>query len=109
MRVLVAEDNAINRRVTVKLLKKAGYRVDVVANGQEALEAIAKADYAAVLMDCQMPLINGFAVTRSLREGEKASGRHLPILAMTAYATSRDRERCLEAGMDDYLIKPIDP
>jgi signal transduction histidine kinase/CheY-like chemotaxis protein/HPt (histidine-containing phosphotransfer) domain-containing protein len=119
-RILVVEDNLINQKLTVRMLEKLGYPSDVVGNGQEALEAIARRSYAAVLMDCQMPVIDGFEATLLIREHEQARGpsiphstlnihhpRHIPIVALTANAMSGDRERCLATGMDDYLTKPV--
>ena len=79
----------------------------MASNGEEALQALALQHYALVLMDCQMPLLDGFEATRRIRDAERGSGRHLPVVAMTANAAEGDRERCLGAGMDDYLPKPI--
>ena len=134
-RVLVAEDNLINQKLTVRMLEKLGYQSDVVENGQEALAALARGSYAVVLMDCQMPLVDGFEATRLIRQNERrqwskvngqTSGKdadessipltndqlpmtssHIPIVALTANAMQGDRERCLAAGMDDYLTKPV--
>ena len=114
-RILLAEDNEINQEVAREILTRAGYHVDTAADGRSAIDAIARDAYDAVLMDCQMPEMDGYETTRNLREQEKAgtilhrSGQRLPIIALTAHAISGDRERCLEAGMDDYLSKPIDP
>ncbi|MBZ5568651.1 MAG: response regulator [Acidobacteriia bacterium] len=107
LRVLLAEDNAINQTLAVRLLEKRGHRVTMVGNGKEALAALEKDSFDLVLMDVQMPEMDGFAATAAIREKEKSSGNHLPVVAMTAHAMVGDRERCLEAGMDDYITKPI--
>jgi CheY-like chemotaxis protein len=105
-RVLVVEDNAANLKVTVRMVERLGYRADVAANGAEAVNMLKGLQYDAVLMDCQMPEMDGYEATRLIRAGE-AAGRHVPIIAMTAAALAGDRERCLAAGMDDYISKPV--
>lgn len=113
LRILLAEDNAISQEIAATMLRRAGYRCDVVATGREALNAVIEREYDMVLMDCQMPDMDGFAATREIRRAEhegriarKAVGP-LPIIALTANALKGDRERCVEAGMDDYLSKPL--
>jgi len=107
LRILVAEDNPINTLVAVRTLEKAGHRVTVALNGREALEAVERTLFDLVLMDVQMPIMGGFEAVGRIREREKGTGQHLPILALTAGAMKGDRERCLEAGMDGYIGKPI--
>jgi PAS domain S-box-containing protein len=109
LRVLVAEDNAVNQRLASRLLEKRGHRVTVMANGREALEALEKQNYDLILMDVQMPEMDGFETTAAIREKEKHTGAHIPIIALTAHAMKGDKERCLAAGMNGYLSKPIRP
>ncbi len=104
--ILLAEDNPVNRKLAVVLLQKAGFSVDIAFNGLQAVDMVKKSKYAAVLMDVQMPEMDGFEATQAIRAWEK-EGQHLPIIAMTAHALKGDMERCLQAGMDDYLSKPI--
>lgn len=109
MRILLAEDNAVNQRLAVSLLEKRGHRVTVARNGREALDALQDGRFDVVLMDVQMPEMDGFEATAAIRAREQESGGHTPIIAMTAHALKGDRERCLEAGMDAYVTKPLRP
>ena len=107
IRVLLAEDNPVNQTLTVRLLQKRGYEVSVVGDGRAAVEAFQKEDFQLVLMDLQMPEMDGFEATSAIREKERSTGRHIPIIAMTAHALKGDQDRCLAAGMDGYISKPI--
>ena len=108
-RILVVEDNAVNRKVALRMLERLGVRADTAADGRQALAAIEEHAYDLVLMDCLMPEMDGYEATQALRIREEGTGRRLPIVAMTANAMEGDRERCLAAGMDDYIPKPVRP
>jgi CheY-like chemotaxis protein len=107
--ILLAEDNVVNQRVAMGILKKAGHTVTVAQNGREAVEAIARTRFDLVLMDMQMPEMGGAEAMAIVREREREAGGHLPIIALTAHAMKGDRERCLEAGADGYVAKPLSP
>jgi signal transduction histidine kinase/CheY-like chemotaxis protein len=107
LRILLAEDNPVNQRLASRLLEKRGHRVVAVGNGRAALERLEKDKFDVVLMDIQMPEMDGFEATATLRQREEATGLHLPVIAMTAHAMQGDKERCLAAGMDGYISKPI--
>ncbi len=109
LNILLAEDNLINQKVGCRLLENQGHRVVVAGTGEEALQTLEKRRFDLVLMDVQMPEMDGFEATGFIREKEKDTGRHIPIIAMTAHAVKGDRERCLRAGMDDYVSKPLQP
>ena len=108
LRILLAEDNVVNQRLAVRVLERMGHAVDVVGDGAGALRAVEADRFDLVFMDVQMPGMDGFEATHNIRQRERDTGAHLPIVAMTAHAMKGDRERCLEAGMDDYLTKPFD-
>ena len=105
--MLVAEDNVVNQKLVAALIARRGHEALVVANGREAVDAWRRDAPDAIFMDVQMPEMDGFQATGIIRDAERDSGAHIPIIAMTAHAMSGDRERCLEAGMDDYVTKPI--
>jgi CheY-like chemotaxis protein/HPt (histidine-containing phosphotransfer) domain-containing protein len=108
IRILLVEDNVINQKVAQSILNKLGYKADVVADGQEAVNSLELIDYDLVLMDCQMPVMDGFEATRLIRDGNSAVLDHtVPIVAMTANAMKGDREECITCGMNDYLAKPV--
>ena len=107
LRLLLAEDNLINQKLMRRLLEKAGHEVTLVRNGRAALEALAQSSFDMVLMDVQMPEMDGFEATAAIREREQESGGHIPLLAITAHAMRGDRERCLQAGFDGYVSKPV--
>jgi signal transduction histidine kinase/CheY-like chemotaxis protein len=107
LHILVAEDNLVNQKLAIALLTKAGHRVSLAVNGAEAVTKWREGDVDLILMDVQMPVVDGLEATRQIRQQEQTTGRHVPIVATTAHAMTGDRERCLQAGMDDYLSKPI--
>jgi CheY-like chemotaxis protein len=108
LKVLLAEDNVVNQRVLARMLEKLGWQVRVVENGQEAVVESSEIAYDVILMDVQMPEMDGLNATMAIRTRERQRGAgHVPIVALTAYAMQGDRERCLMAGMDDYLSKPV--
>jgi len=104
---LVAEDNVVNQKLIARLLEKRGHRVVLAENGREALEKLLEQSFDIVLMDGQMPEMDGFEATRKIRDWEKAGGIHVPVIALTAHAMPGDKERCLAAGMDGYVSKPV--
>jgi CheY-like chemotaxis protein len=106
LRVLVAEDNIVNQKVTLRMLQNLGCRADLATNGLEAVAAVERAPYDVILMDCQMPGLDGYGATQSIR-GKEREGARLPIIAMTANRKAGERERCIAAGMDDYVAKPV--
>jgi two-component system, sensor histidine kinase and response regulator len=108
LHILLAEDNPVNRMLAVRLLEKRGHTVVTAVNGRDALQEVERGSFDLALMDVQMPEMDGFEATAALRNQEKTTGEHLPVIAMTAYAMQGDRERCLAAGMDGYFVKPID-
>jgi CheY-like chemotaxis protein len=107
LRILLAEDNTVNQKLAVRLLQKWGHTVSVADNGHEALRRVEDEAFDVVLMDVQMPQLDGLAATAAIRAREQRTGTYLPIIAMTAHAMKGDRERCLAAGMDDYVSKPL--
>jgi CheY-like chemotaxis protein len=107
LRVLLVEDNAINQMVAAKLLERHGHAVVIAENGRAALETLEGEQFDLVLMDVQMPVMDGLEATAAIRQREAGTGRHLPIVALTANALVGDRERCLRAGMDGYVAKPF--
>ena len=109
LRILVAEDNAVNQQLVTRILERRGHSVAVAVHGRQAVEAAAAARFDVVLMDVQMPEMDGFEATAAIRAHERVTGRRVPIVALTAHAMKGDEERCAQAGMDAYLAKPLDP
>lgn len=107
LKILLVEDNVINQRLAVGVLSRFGHEVSVANNGQEAIDMLAEGVYDVVMMDVQMPIMDGFAATKAIRERESQEGGHIPIIAMTAHAMKGDREKCIDIGMDEYVAKPI--
>ena len=107
-RVLLAEDNTVNQMLAVRILEKHGYWVEVVGDGRQAIETLQSQVFDMVLMDVQMPVMDGLKATAMIRREEADTGEHIPIIAMTAHAMKGDREKCLDAGMDGYVSKPIE-
>jgi len=107
LNILLAEDNAVNQKLAVRLLEKQGHTVTVAGDGRAVLQALETREFDLVLMDVEMPDMDGLEATQKIREREQATGKHLPIIAMTAHAMKGDRDRCLSAGMDGYVSKPI--
>lgn len=106
--ILLAEDNIVNQKIAARMLEKKGWRVKGAENGKQVLEYLEQEPFDLILMDAQMPFLDGFETTRLIRESEKKNGRHIPIVALTAHAMASDRQKCLDTGMDDYVSKPID-
>lgn len=106
-RILVAEDYALNQELIETMLKMHGCEVDIADNGEEALEMLAEESYDLMMMDIMMPVLDGYDTAKKIREKEKGTGKHMPIVAVTANAQAGDKEKCLAAGMDDYISKPF--
>ena len=109
LKILLVEDNPINQKVASRVLEKAGHSVTIAGNGMEAITQVSDSEFDLVLMDVMMPEMDGITATVAIRESELGTDRHLPIVALTANAMLGDREKCLEAGMDGYVSKPIQP
>lgn len=108
LKILLAEDNLVNQKITSRMLEKQGWKVDAVVNGQEVIEKNNSNEYDVILMDAQMPVLDGLETTKIIRKNEEKTGKHIPIIALTARAMQEDRKRCIDAGMDGYVAKPID-
>ncbi len=109
LHILLVEDNPINQKVAQRLLEKAGHSVTIASNGKEAVDLLERQTFDLVLMDVQMPEMDGLEATAVIRQQEEGTERHMPIVALTAHAMMGDREKCLEAGMDGYVTKPVQP
>jgi CheY-like chemotaxis protein len=107
IKVLVAEDNYINQKLISKLLLNKGYNITIVDDGQKVLDALEKEKFHIILMDIQMPVMDGYQATKLIRAKEITSGKYVPIIAVTAFAMESDRQKCFEIGMDDYISKPF--
>ena len=107
LQILLAEDNAVNQKLVVRMLERRGHKIHVAVNGVEAITSLEQGDFDLVLMDVQMPVMDGLEATAAIRQNEKSTGKHIPIIAMTAHAMKGDKERCLESGMDYYVPKPV--
>ena len=107
LRILVAEDHPVNQQLIFRLLERRGHKVTIAGDGRQAVDAYARDTFDLIVMDVQMPVMDGFEATAAIRALEKTTGVHVPIVAVTAHAMDGDRERCLQAGMDDYMSKPI--
>ncbi len=105
--ILLAEDNVFNQKVATAMLKKLGLTVDIADNGMIALEKMSVNNYSIILLDCQMPVMNGYDMTLRIRADEKENGNHIPIIAMTAHDSPEDREYCFKIGVDGYISKPF--
>lgn len=107
IRVLIVEDSEIHRRLTKQLVELVGCTADAVANGEQAIEAYRGQPYDLILMDCRMPSVNGYVATRTIRRLERTTGRRIPIVALTTCSSQMDLARCMNAGMDDFILKPL--
>ncbi len=105
--ILIVEDNMVSQRVTQRLVRKLGHESKVVSNGKEAVDAFTSEKFDLILMDCQMPVMDGYAATQQIRQIEDRQGGHIPVIAVTAHTLEGNRERCIESGMDDYITKPV--
>ncbi|MCP5467681.1 MAG: response regulator [Deltaproteobacteria bacterium] len=109
IKILLAEDNLVNQKVAYNLLTEEGYDIVIANNGHEVLDLLKKDKFDLILMDIQMPEMSGMEATQAIRQEEQETGKHIPIIAVTAHAMKGDREKCLDAGMDDYISKPVNP